>query len=103
MSPRMSLLKSLVSKQNQLFNQCLPLLATDLLLVAAPYLMQRFGTPRFVDEAIKANFNRQKAAAGGVWCVQINPDGSAKDILYSAEKCGLQGSQRMPSLSGSNR
>ncbi|MBD3886552.1 hypothetical protein IFO70_33300 [Phormidium tenue FACHB-886] len=72
-------------------------------LAAAPYLMQRFGTPGFVDAAIQANHDRHKAAAGGIWCVQINPDGSAKDILYGAEKCGLQGLQPMASLSRSNR
>ncbi|MBD3886439.1 hypothetical protein IFO70_32685 [Phormidium tenue FACHB-886] len=30
---------------------------------AAPYLMPRFGTPSFVDGAIKANPDRQKAPA----------------------------------------
>ena len=52
--------------------------------------MMRFGTPPFISAMIQADHQRKLAAAGGVWCFQFNPDGSAKEVLYGAEKCGTQ-------------
>lgn len=63
------------------------MLAIALPVAAMPYVIQQFGAPEFITQAIQADHARQKDAAGGVWCTSFNPDGSPKDIKYGAANC----------------